>query len=81
MKKPDVVFPFEQSNIHPLFEQICDIIRPTRFIEPEMDFSKPEVIELRKKLVKIEAARAEAKIKKLKKINIEVKTLKNDINS
>lgn len=50
------------NNLHPLFEQI---LKPYR----------PDVIELRKKLVKIEAARAEAKMNKLKKINIEVKTL------
>ena len=61
----EVVFPLEKSNLHPLFESICNIIRPSGGIE------------LSKKLVKIEAARAEAKMNKLKKINIEVKTLKH----
>ena len=65
MKKPEVVFPFEKSNLHPLFEQICNIIRP------------PGGIELNKKLDKIEAARLKAERKmNLKKIDIEVKTIK-----
>lgn len=67
----------KQSNIHPLFEQICDIIRPPSEME-KLNETIPNMIKLRKKLKNVETTRikAEKKMNKLKKIDIEIKERK-----
>lgn len=52
------------NNLHPLFEQICSQIRP------------PSEIERTAKLVEAAHIKAERKMSKLKKIDIEIKVRK-----